>query len=601
VSPPQLPADTEDLIRNALERMRRGRLGRRDFIELVVQWGLSTTAAATLAGVNVATKAAGQVPRNAGGQPRPNIVLILADDMGFGDLGVMGSEIRTPNIDSIAHRGVLLSSMYNAARCCPSRAALLTGLYPHKAGIGHMGANLGTRAYQGYLRKDAATIAEILRPAGYRTLMAGKWHVGGDYWARRVDTWKVGDDEHPTPRQRGFDRFYGIIDGTINYFSPWYIMEDDRRVEVSPTDYYFTDAISDKAIAMIEESTKDEKPFFLYLAHAAPHWPLQAPEANIAKYEGAYREGWDALRGTRYEEMQKRGILQHRWNLSPRDAGAPAWPDAKHQLWESQRMQVYAAQIDRMDQQIGRVLDTLRRLGQLDNTLVLFLSDNGGCAEFMREEGWAQFYPDVTNAGQKMTLGNRPDLRPGGPLTFMSYELPWANVSNTPFRLFKHYVHEGGISTPLLVQWPARISKGGISQSPCHITDVMPTILEAAGVPYPNELASNAIQRPDGESLLPLLEGRRWARQQPIYWEHEGNAAARVGNFKLVRKFQKPWELYDMETDRTELHDLSKGNQAMLKKLTAAYEGWAQAIGVVDWNLLKPKLLKAWQMSDTEG
>lgn len=600
MSQPRSSGGTQDLIRDAFERVTRGRLGRRAFIELAVQWGVSSAVAAVMAGMSAPAAAAGDTPRRAQSQ-RPNIILILTDDMGFGDLGVMGSEIRTPHIDSIAQRGVLLTSMYNAARCCPSRAALLTGMYPHKAGIGHMGANLGTPAYQGYLRNDAATIAEVLRPAGYRTLMAGKWHVGGDFWARLVDTWKVGDVEHPTPRQRGFDRFYGIIDGTINYFSPWYIMEDDQRVEVSSTAYYFTDAITDKAIAMIEESTRGNKPFFLYLAHAAPHWPLQAPEENIAKYEGRYAKGWDEVRGARYEEQQKRGILQHRWDLSPRDAGAPPWTDVGHQHWESLRMGVYAAQIDRMDQQIGRVLDTLRRLGQFENTMILFFSDNGGCAEFMREDGWAQFYPDVTNAGQKMTLGNRPDLRPGGPLTFMSYELPWANVSNAPFRLFKHYVHEGGISTPLLVQWPSRIPRGGTLHTPCHITDVMPTILEAAGAHYPKELGGEAMQPPDGESLLPLLEGRHWARQQPIYWEHEGNAAARIGNFKLVRKFNQPWELYDMETDRTELHDLSKGNEMMLKKLTSNYEGWAQSVGVVDWNILKPKLLKAWQVPDTEG
>ena len=294
MSPPESSSNTRDLVRDAFERMLRGRLGRRAFIELVMQWGVSSAVATAMAG----TSATDDTSSRARGQ-RPNVILILTDDMGFGDLGVMGSEIRTPHIDSIAQRGVLLTSMYNAARCCPSRAALLTGVYPHKAGIGHMGANLGTPAYQGYLRNDAATIAEVLRAAGYRTLMAGKWHVGGDFWARLVDTWKVGDVDHPTPRQRGFDRFYGIIDGTINYFSPWYIMEDDRHVEVSPTHYYFTDAITDQAIGMIEESARGEKPFFLYLAHAAPHWPLQAPEENIAKYEGSYAGGWDAVRGMR--------------------------------------------------------------------------------------------------------------------------------------------------------------------------------------------------------------------------------------------------------------------------------------------------------------
>ena len=532
---------------------------------------------------------------------RPNIVLILADDMGFGDLGIMGSEIRTPHIDGMARRGVLMSSMYNCARCCPTRAALLTGLYPHKAGIGHMGANLGTPAYQGCLRNDAPTIAELLRPAGYRTLMAGKWHVGGDFWARLVDTWRVGDVDHPTPRQRGFDRFYGIVDGTINYFSPWYIMEDDKRVAVPPTDYYFTDAITDKAIEMIEDSAKDDAPFFMYLAHAAPHWPLQAHDEDIARYRGTYASGWDAARTARHEEMLSRGILQHRWRISPRDRDAPPWTSAEHPDWEASRMAVYAAMLDRMDQQIGRVLQTLRRLGQYENTMVLFLSDNGGCAELMREDGWAKFYPDVTNDGKKITLGNRPNLRPGGAQTYMSYDLPWANVSNTPFRMFKHWVHEGGISTPLIVQWPARLPGGGVAHAASHVVDILPTLLEAAGVGYPSELGGAAIQRPDGESFMGLLEGKPWARQQPIYWEHEGNCAVRFGNLKLVRRFNEPWELYDMEVDRTELHDLSEHNKTLVDTLAREFAAWAQSVGVIDWDVLRPRLLRAWGMTDTHG
>ena len=534
-------------------------------------------------------------------QARPNIVLILVDDMGFADLGLMGSEIRTPHIDGIAMRGAVLTAMYNCARCCPTRAALLTGLYPHRAGIGHMGANLGTPAYQGFLRNDAATIAEVLRPAGYRTYMAGKWHVGGDFWARLVDSWRVGDVEHPTPLQRGFDRFYGIVDGVTHFFSPHFIMEDQRRVEVSPSNYYFTDAITDKAIGMIEEGAASGDPFFLYLAHAAPHWPLHAHEQDIAKYDGVYARGWDAVRTARHEEMRARQILQHDWRISPRDQAAPAWGDVKHQDWEASRMAVYAAMIDRLDQSIGRVLATLRRLGQEENTLILFLSDNGGCAEFMAEDGWAKFMPDVHNDGRKISMGNRPNLRPGGPLTYMSYDLPWANVSNAPFRLFKHWVHEGGISTPLIAQWPARFRNTGVAHSACHVVDVLPTILEAAQVRYPDELGGQAIQRPDGESLLPVLSGRDWTRVQPIYWEHEGNAAVRVGDFKLVRKFNQDWELYHMEQDRTELHDLAARERPRVQALARSYEGWAQAAGVVDWNLQLPKLLAAWQMDDPHG
>lgn len=532
---------------------------------------------------------------------RPNVILVLVDDMGFSDLGLMGSEIRTPNIDALAKSGLTLSAMYNCARCCPTRAALLTGLYPHKAGIGHMGANLGTPAYQGFLRNDAATIAELLRPAGYRTLMSGKWHVGGDFWARLVDTWRVGDVDRPTPRQRGFDRFYGIIDGVTHFFSPHYIMEDDARAEVSPTDFYFTDAITDKAIGMIEESVALDQPFFLYLAHAAPHWPLHAHEEDIARYSGVYSKGWDAIRTARHEEMLSRGVLQHRWAISPRDEAAPAWGDVAERDWEASRMEVYAAMIDRMDQSIGRVIATLERLGQREDTLILFLSDNGGCAEFMAEDGWAKFMPDIHNDGRKIEMGNRPCLRPGGPLTYMSYDLPWANVSNAPFRLFKHWVHEGGISTPMIVNWPKRLADPRIAHAPCHVVDVLPTILEATGVRYPDELGGGAIQALDGESLMGLIEGRAWQRERPIFWEHEGNSAVRIGNFKLVRKFNQPWELYDMERDRTELDDLAMRNAPLASMLQREYEGWAEKAGVLDWNVALPRLLAAWQMDDAHG
>lgn len=532
---------------------------------------------------------------------KPNIILILVDDMGFADLGVMGSEIRTPHIDGMARRGVLLSAMYNCARCCPTRASLLTGLYPQRAGVGHMGADLGTPAYQGYLRNDAATIAEVLRPAGYRTLMSGKWHVGGEFMAREADSWRVGEIGHPTPRQRGFDRFYGIVDGVTHFFSPHYVMENDGRAEVSPSDYYFTDAITDKAIGMIEESVQDDQPFFLYLAHTAPHWPLHAPEEDIARYDGTYDKGWDAIRTARHEEMLGRGVLQHGWDISPRDEAAPPWAETKIGEWEASRMAVYAAMIDRMDQSIGRLLQALKRLGQHDDTLILFLSDNGGCAEFMAEDGWAKFMPDITNDGRQIQMGNRPNLRPGGPLTYMSYDLPWANVSNAPFRLFKHWVHEGGISTPLIVQWPARLQGPQVAHPACHVVDILPTLLEASGADYPGEIGGHALQALDGESLLPLLAGRDWTREQPIFWEHEGNAAIRHENFKLVRKFGGPWELYDMERDRTELTDLMGRDAPRSDRLIRDWEGWAEAAGVIDWSVLEPRLRAVWQMDDIHG
>ena len=532
---------------------------------------------------------------------KPNIILILVDDMGFADLGCTGSEIKTPNIDALARNGALLTSMYNCARCCPTRASLLTGLYPHSAGVGHMGADLGTPAYQGFLRNDSATIAEVLREDGYRTLMAGKWHVAGDFMAREVDSWRVGDVDHPTPRQRGFDRFYGIVDGVTHFFHPHFMLEDDSRVEVFPDDFYFTDAITDKAIGMIGEATKEQDPFFLYLAHAAPHWPLHALPEDIAKYEGIYNNGWDATRTARHEQMNAMGLFQTNWQISPRDSEVPAWSDIRLTDWEASKMATYAAMVDRLDQSIGRLVSALKAQGQYENTLILFLSDNGGCAEFMAEDGWAKFFPDTTHDGRQITMGNVPNLRPGDELTYQSYDKPWANVSNAPFRLFKHYVHEGGISTPLIAHWPGRIKPGETAHQPCHVVDVLPTILQATGASYLSELGGHPIQPLQGESFLPLLQGKDWQREQPIYFEHEGNCAIRSGEFKLVKKHGSDWELYNMETDRTELNNLAGKNAPLETDLLKSYSNWADKQGVMDWNIALPKLLAAWDMDNAEG
>eukprot|EP00095_Tigriopus_kingsejongensis_P000081 snap_masked-scaffold2_size2283618-processed-gene-17.32 protein:Tk00081 transcript:snap_masked-scaffold2_size2283618-processed-gene-17.32-mRNA-1 annotation:"arylsulfatase" len=532
---------------------------------------------------------------------KPNVVLILADDMGFADLGITGSEIRTPNIDKMAHNGSLLTAMYNCARCCPTRASLLTGLYPHNAGVGHMGANLGSPAYQGFLRNDSATIAEVLRADGYRTLMSGKWHVAGDFEARDVDNWRVGDVDHPTPRQRGFDRFYGIMDGATHFFSPHYILEDDCRVEVSPDNFYFTDAITDKAIDMVSEAISDETPFFLYLAHAAPHWPLHAYESDIAKYDGIYKRGWDAVRTARHEQMNSLGLFQSNWDISPRDADVHPWSAELQRDWEASKMATYAAMVDRMDQSIGRLMDSLEQQGQLDNTLILFLSDNGGCAEFMAEDGWAQYYPDITNDGRQITMGNHPSVTPGGPTSFQSYDQPWANVSNAPFRLYKHYVHEGGISTPLVAHWPDGLKQRTTAHAACHVVDILPTILEVCGSPYLSELGGHELQALQGESLLAMLQGEEWQREQPIFWEHEGNAAVRIGQLKLVRQHGQDWELYDMETDRTELHNLAARNKSIKLDMAQQYQHWADSSGVMDWDLALPKLLVAWRLDSADG
>jgi arylsulfatase A-like enzyme len=512
---------------------------------------------------------------------RPNIIVILVDDMGFADIGAMGSEI-----DALACNGVLLSSMYNCSRCCPTRASLLTGLCPHKAGVGHMTPHLGTPAYQGFLRNDMVTIAEVLQQSGCRTLMSEKWHVGGNFVARDCDNWVIGDIEHPTPWQRGFDRFFGVLDGGLNFFSPHYLGEDDGRIEVTSDNLYFTDAITDKAIEMIAQGDdagkQDKAPFFLYLVHTAPHWPLPAYEQDIAKYDGVYRKGWDAIRTARHEQMQSLGVVRHNWEISPRDSAAPDWRDVKTKDWEAERMAVYASQVDRMDQSIGRLVANLRERGELDNTLILFLSDNGGCAEFLAEDGWAQRYPDFTNDGRAIAVGNRVDLHPGSATTFMSYDLPWANVSNAPFRMFKHWVHESGISTPLVAHWPAQICNPLVEHEAAHVVDIMPTILDAANATYPSDYGGHAMQAMDGESMLNMLRGAPWKREQPIFWEHEGNSAIRMENFKMVRRHGQAWELYGMDVDRTELHELAGSHRAVESGLLRDYQGWCEACGVED-------------------
>ena len=534
--------------------------------------------------------------------PRPNFVLILVDDMGFSDIGCYGSEIRTPNLDKLAQGGMRFSQMYNYARCCPTRACMLTGAYPHQAGIGHMMENTGSPSYQGYLRDDVVTIAEALKSGGYRTCMSGKWHVGGAYDPTRPEGWRPGEEGHPTPRQRGFDRYYGTLDGAGSFFAPYSLMEDDSFVNLGAesgsqgkgqTDqtgadgaYYYTDAISGQAVKMIEEASLTEDPFFLYVSYTAPHWPLHALPQDIAKYEGTYRNGgWDTLRTARHEELKGMGLLDSRWQISPRDESAPPWEDTRHQDWEDMRMAVYAAQIDRMDQGVGRILAALEASQLDENTLILFLSDNGGCAEFLSENGWVDRYSDWTPDGRPMRVGNDPDILPGGPHTFMSYDLPWANASNAPFRLYKHWVHEGGISTPLIAHWPSTIQPSQIVHEPCHIIDILPTLLDAAGIAQPEEYNGQPILPMEGESFLTLLRGAKWSRQGHIFWEHEGNRAVRLGRWKLVSKHGGRWELYDMLNDRTELNDLSGKNRPKVEEFADLYHAWAERVGVLPWPL----------------
>ena len=366
----------------------------------------------------------------------------------------------------------------------------------------------------------------------------------------------------------------------------WHFIAEEKG-QVVEEEFFYTDALSEKACEMIEDASQNEAPFFLYIAHTAPHWPLHALPEDIAKYEGTYQGGWDALRTSRHEELKGIGVLDAKWEITPRDETARAWDDSPNHDWEDIRMAVYAAQIDRMDQGVGKVVDKLEELGELDNTLILFMSDNGGCAEFLAEDGnLGERYAYHTADGQPIQVGNVVNMRPGGPDTFMSYDLPWANASNAPFRLYKHWVHEGGISTPLIAHWPEKISGGNrLTHQPTHVVDIMATCLDAASAAYPQENNGSAIQPIEGESFLPLLTDGNWNRERPIYWEHEGNRAVRQNEWKIVSKFPGLWELYNMDDDRTELSNLIDKNKPLVDELMGKYDVWAERCEVRGWPL----------------
>jgi arylsulfatase A-like enzyme len=494
-------------------------------------------------------------PSAAPSPKRPNIVVILADDMGFSDIGCYGSEIDTPNLDGLARAGVRFTHFRNTARCCPSRSSLLTGLYAHQAGVGLMVDDRGRPPYQGYLNDRCVTLAEVLRPAGYRTLMCGKWHVGEHrpHW----------------PTDRGFDKYFGLISGACNYFrlDPERQMALDDKPWTPPSDgsFYMTNAIADHAVEMLDAAGRGAQPFFLYLAFTAPHYPLHALPQDIAKYEGRYMKGWDALRLERHRRMIEMGIVDARWPLTPRDPEAPAWDTvADKKAWD-RRMAVYAAQIDRLDQNIGRVLRKIREIGAEDNTLVMFLADNGGCAE-------------IVDRG-------KPGVPPGLPDSFMSYGIPWANASNTPFRLYKRWVHEGGVATPFIVRWPSGVKhRNTITHETGHLVDIMATCVDLAGAPYPGA----PIQAMEGKSLVPVFQGRSIG-DRILFWEHMGNRAALDGKWKLVSRYPNDWELYDLEADRTEMNDLVTRMPDKAAGLLNHYNRWAQRCGVAPWDEIRTR------------
>ncbi len=541
--------------------------------------------------------------------PKPNIVIIMSDDMGFTDLGCYGGEIKTPNLDQLAAGGVRFTQFYNTARCCPTRAALLTGLYSHQAGIGHMMEDKGYDAYRGDLNRRCVTIAEAMKPAGYRCYAIGKWHV-------TRHTAPEGP-KHNWPLQRGFDRCYSTVTGAGSFYDPSTLIRDNTMIsahadpEYKPASYYYTDAISDHAVRNIGEHVKDQKdkPFFMYVTYTAAHWPMHALPEDIAKHKGQYDAGYEPIRKSRFEKAARLGLIDPKQKISPQ---AEDWEKVADKKWESACMEVYAAMIDRMDHGIGKIVAELKRTGQLDNTLVFFLQDNGGCAEGMgrtEQKGHPNILrpekptlpvmkpeefpglggvPPQTRDGYPVRMG--PKVYPGPADTYVAYGRGWANVSNTPFREYKHWVHEGGISTPLIAHWPSGIAverRGQFATEPGHLIDLMATCVDLSGAKYPAKFDGNDIQPLEGVSLRPGFAGKPLGRTQPIFWEHEGNRAIRDGQWKLVSKDGQSWQLHDISVDRVESNDVAGQHPDRAKEMAAKWDEWAKRVGVQPWPLSK--------------
>lgn len=496
---------------------------------------------------------------------RPNLIVILADDMGFSDLGCYGGEIQTPNLDRLAKDGLRFSQFYNCALCGPSRAALMTGLHPHQVGIS---------GWTGLLNQRCVTAFELLKRAGYATAAVGRLDmVTADNWhdpamiARRVDRF-LGSTGHTGP-----GNYFKAVRNT-DFF------RDGQPFKLPAEGAYKTDLITDFATQFITEAAGKGKPFFLYFAHYAPHWPLHAKPADIAKYRELYRQlGWDAARAQRHRRLLDQGLIPANTKLSPRDARAPAWSEAKNQDWEAERMATFAAQVDALDQSVGRVMETLRRTGADQNTLVLFLSDNGASDQPMNAK--------LDKPGQTWRLdgtptkiGNQPGIQPGPADNFVTAGPAWANLSNTPFRQHKQTNHEGGIASPLIAWWPGVVTRtNGISTELAHITDITATCLDAAGVAYPGQFEGRMVQPLAGRSLLPVLKGGQREGHASLCWATSGSRAVRLGQWKLVSLKNAPWELYDLATDRTELNDLAPQQPERVRTMAKVFEAWSQGGG----------------------
>ena len=519
---------------------------------------------------------------------RPNIIIILADDLGFSDIGCYGGEISTPNLDSLARNGVRFTNFYNTSRCCPSRASLLTGMYNHDAGIGEMTEDRHLPGYRGHLTNSVVTIAEVLKEAGYHTAMSGKWHMSNTVVQSTPEEqlkWLNHHSYHPLfspieqyPVNRGFEKYFGNIWGVVDYYDPFSLVSGTTPIKEIPKNYYHTDAINDTAAAYVKALSKEGKPFFLYVAETAPHWPLMAPEEEIKKYKNTYTKGWEYIREARYKKMAALGLIDSsKTKFSPMQ-DEPSWQTNKDTAWDARAMAVHAAMVDRMDQGIGKIIQALKETGQLNNTLIVFLSDNGASAEVAANYGPGFDRPGETRDGRTIHYNTKKDRMPGAETTYSSIGPRWANVANTPYRYWKAESYEGGIHTPFIAFWPKGIRQpeGSFVNPVCHVMDLLPTCLELAQKKYPKTYKGHVILPVQGISFLPVLQGNQEVGHNELYNEHFGARYIREEEWKLVSLSKDTtWHLYKISEDKTEQNDLSSQYPDIVNRLAKQWQQWA--------------------------
>ena len=505
---------------------------------------------------------------------RPNIIVIMADDLGYSDLSCYEGEIETANLDTLAQGGIRFTQFYNAARCCPTRASLLTGKYPHQAGLDKNGQSLS---------RNAATIAEVLKENGYRTGMTGKWHLSETkelknpkeqlLWLSHRKDNNVFAPLKSYPSNRGFEQHWGVIWGVINFFDPFSLVHNEKEIKNVPDDFYMTDFITDKSIDLIDEFSKDQNPFFLYVAHTAPHWPLHALPEDIVKYKGVYDEGWNKLRENRYKGLIEKGIIKPETAPLAKNESGKLWAENKEKAWESKHMEAHAAMVDRMDQGIGRLIDKLKKTGEYKNTLILFLTDNGASSERGYPPGFDR--PGHNRNGEEIIYPNQKYNRPGGELTWGYLGDAWAGALNAPFRYWKRESFEGGICSPFIMHWPEglRGKENTINYGVSHVIDILPTFLEITATSYPDTINGFKTTPIEGRSMLPLIKGEANATNDTLFWEHETGKALRIGDWKISALIGGEWELFNLAKDRTETNNLAA---IMAEKVEEMEAVWLQ-------------------------